>query len=339
MKLKTALSRPAAKIKNLLNRKNKTNSGKEEGFEEVKPANPILVFIKSAKFLKITIFLLIIIGLIQIVFGVLIYGFKSEDKVTRFAGKIIPYPVAIVNYNVITYNQYQDEKDYIHHFYKSTGQTDIDYPSIDKEIINQMVENRLIKMTALRYRIKVKDDDVDNTLNQIIDQNGGKENVEKVLEELYGLNLKEFRRLVRDQLLREKIDQELVMRVGVKHILVRVDQAAPQDQIDAGKAKIDGYLAEINGGLDFAEAAKKYTEDTSTSELGGAIEPFSEGEMVPEFSKVAFETPVGEISQPVKTDYGWHIIKVESKIGQIQKSFVDWLLELKSDSIIWKIAM
>lgn len=289
----------------------------------------------SAKATKaVTLFLLLIFVISQIVFGILIYGFKSEDKITRVVAKIIPFPVAVVNQDFISYDEYLSEKDYIHHFYGATQQGDMDYTEVDKQIMNQIIEDRLISFESLIHWKRVKKSEIDLTMKDIVDQNGGEEKVTKVLNDLYGLNLNQFRKLVKSQMLRDKLDQDLIARVTASHILVRVDKGAPDDQVAAAKAKIDGYLAEIKGGVDFAEEAKKHSEDVGSAENGGALEPFAAGEMVKEFSDVAFKTKVGEISEPVRTDFGWHIIKVEAKKGTIEKSFGDWLDGIKKKSLI-----
>ena len=89
--------------------------------------------------------------------------------------------------------------------------------------------------------------------------------------------------------------------VRARHILV-----ASEDQIKA-------IAAELKGGLDFAEAAKKYSSCPS-KEQGGDLGFFSAGQMVPEFEKVAFAlVKSGDVSEPVKTQFGWHIIKLEEK--------------------------
>lgn len=280
--------------------------------------------------------LLMLFALGQVLFGILIYGFKSEDKVTRIAAKIVPFPIAVVNQDFITYDDYLHEKDYIHHFYQTTQQDKVDFGEIDKQIVNQLVEDRLISFQSLIHRERIKKTEIDLTMKDIVDQNGGDAKVEKVLSDLYGINLKQFRRLVKSQMLRDKLDQDLIARVTASHILVRVDKNAPEDQVAAAKAKIDGYLAEIKGGVDFAEEAKKHSEDVGSAEQGGALQPFAAGEMVTEFSNVAFKTKVGEISEPVRTDFGWHIIKVEAKKGKIEKSFGDWLDGIKKKSLIVK---
>lgn len=68
----------------------------------------------------------------------------------------------------------------------------------------------------------------------------------------------------------------------------------------------------IKEGLEFAEAAKKYSSCPS-KEVGGNLGTFEKGRMVPEFEEVAFSLPVGVVSEPVKTQFGFHLIKVENK--------------------------
>lgn len=81
---------------------------------------------------------------------------------------------------------------------------------------------------------------------------------------------------------------------------------------DEAKAKAQKVYEEIKAGKDFAEAAKEYSDDRSNKDKGGDLGAFARGMMVPEFEQAAFALKPGEISQPVKTPYGWHIIKVEA---------------------------
>lgn len=296
----------------------------------------IFSFLKTRLAITIIITILFVCATVETVFAVMVYGFKMDNKATQLVTNIVPYPAAVANQDFVTYREFQKEKKYIHHFYNATQQTSLDFASIDKEILNQLVENKLIAFQALRYRIRVNQSDIDTSVNQIIDQNGGQEKVNQALDELYGLNLKQFEELVKTQMLREKVSQELIARVKVSHILILVDKDATPDKVDAAKVKIDGIKKEIDGGLDFAEAAKKYSEDTGSAEAGGSLDAFTKGEMVQAFSDAAFNTPVGKISDPVRTEYGWHIIKVENKTGKINESFDDWLTGIKNKSLILK---
>lgn len=88
--------------------------------------------------------------------------------------------------------------------------------------------------------------------------------------------------------------------VRARHILVESEDDAKQ------------VAEELKKGADFAELAKKKSKDPGASD-GGDLGYFTKDQMVPEFSKVAFETEPGKISAPVKSQFGWHVIKVEDK--------------------------
>jgi len=100
--------------------------------------------------------------------------------------------------------------------------------------------------------------------------------------------------------------------VHARHILIR---AAPDDAkaSDAAKQKIETVIARLKKGEDFAKVAGEVTEDPSGKANGGDLGYFTKEQMVPEFSNVAFKLDKGQISDPVKTQFGWHVIKVEDK--------------------------
>ncbi len=289
---------------------------------------------KSKAFKIFFLSLIVILAISQIVFGVMIYKYKATDKVTRFAAKVLPFPAAVVNYEAITYNEYLGEQDYIHQFYKSTNQEEIDINEIDKQVLKQLVENKVIKSEARNNKISVSAEEVDKAFGEIVEQNGGKDSVEKVLKDLYGIDSKKFKLLIKSQLLRDKVSDQLIAKVTARHILVRVDSDAPEADVNKAKEKIQGFLDQIKGGADFAEVAKQNSEDVGSAEQGGLLDPFAKGEMVESFSETAFTTPVGQLSEPVRTEFGWHIIKVEGKSGKIEKTFADWLTDLKQQSFI-----
>jgi peptidyl-prolyl cis-trans isomerase D len=98
-------------------------------------------------------------------------------------------------------------------------------------------------------------------------------------------------------------------RVKARHILLNTggkDEAAVRKQAEE-------ILAKIKGGADFAALAKQYSEDPGSKDKGGDLDFFGRGRMVPEFEASAFSLEPGQVSDLVKTQYGFHIIKVEEK--------------------------
>jgi len=109
-------------------------------------------------------------------------------------------------------------------------------------------------------------------------------------------------------------------QVKARHILIapegspaapKVEGKKPLTDAEA-KAKADEIRAKLVAGADFAELAKKESDDTGSGAQGGELGSFGKGQMVPEFEKAAFEAKVGDVTPVVKTQFGYHIIKVES---------------------------
>jgi peptidyl-prolyl cis-trans isomerase C len=98
-------------------------------------------------------------------------------------------------------------------------------------------------------------------------------------------------------------------KVRASHILVKVDQKAPPAAKQKARAQIDAVLKQAKAGGDFAKLAQEHSQDGSAAQ-GGDLNYFTREQMVPEFSKVAFELKPGQVSDVVETQFGYHIIKV-----------------------------
>ncbi|PID57856.1 hypothetical protein CSB45_06455 [candidate division KSB3 bacterium] len=98
--------------------------------------------------------------------------------------------------------------------------------------------------------------------------------------------------------------------VEARHILLRTPSDADEDTLARVKAKAEELLTQLHEGADFAELAKEYSEDPGSASEGGDLGFFTKGRMVPEFEEAAFALAENEISEPVKTQFGYHIIQV-----------------------------
>lgn len=109
-------------------------------------------------------------------------------------------------------------------------------------------------------------------------------------------------------------------RVRARHILLRVDENAPEEEKAPVRKKAEELVAKAKGGSDFAELAKKHSEDQGSAPSGGDLGFFGRGQMVPPFEAVAFSLEPGSVSDIVETNFGLHIIKVEAKEEARQQS-------------------
>ena len=113
-------------------------------------------------------------------------------------------------------------------------------------------------------------------------------------------------------------DYRLPETVTVRHILIKTptpDANGKVDQkaVDAARAKADDVEKQLKGGANFADLAKKDSDDPGSAKDGGLLPPLTRGRTVPEFEQAAFSTPVGQTTGVIRTNYGFHIIHVEAK--------------------------
>ncbi|HID30168.1 MAG TPA: hypothetical protein EYP19_09205 [Desulfobacterales bacterium] len=109
-----------------------------------------------------------------------------------------------------------------------------------------------------------------------------------------------------------KEDYATPKRVRARHILFKVERDANPEAIEEARKKAVNVLKQARSGKDFDELARKYSDDTGSRGKGGDLGFFARDRMVRPFSDAAFGMKSGEISEPVRTAFGWHIIKVEA---------------------------
>lgn len=118
--------------------------------------------------------------------------------------------------------------------------------------------------------------------------------------------------------------------VSVRHILVKTPAPGPdgkvdQRAVDAARAKAEGLLKQVKGGADFGAVAKKSSDDTVSAVNGGSLGWIGKGRTVPEFEQAAFGLQKGQTSDLVKSQFGFHIIKIDDK----RAAHVQTLAEVK----------
>ena len=117
-------------------------------------------------------------------------------------------------------------------------------------------------------------------------------------------------------------------QVNVRHILIKTPLPGPdgkvdQKALDAAQAKAEDVLKQVKAGGNFADLAKKYSDDPGSAKEGGSLGWIGRGRTVPEFEKAAFSLPKGGTSDLVKSSYGFHIIHVDDKQDAHMKSLAE----------------
>ncbi|HZX42306.1 MAG TPA: peptidylprolyl isomerase [Myxococcaceae bacterium] len=211
-----------------------------------------------------------------------------------------------------------------------------------KRTLDTMIDEKLVDHELRELKVSINDKEVDAAIDEV--KKSYNLNDDQLLQAVSreGFTLAEYREQMRKQIGRYKLISEKVRKnvkvseadvkseydrmtraegedyeVHVRHILIAVPRTASAAQVDQARRNAAAVAVEAREpGVNFAELAKKRSEGSSSSD-GGDLGFFKRGTMVAEFERVAFNLKTGEVSEPVRTQFGWHVLKLEEirKLG------------------------
>ncbi len=196
-----------------------------------------------------------------------------------------------------------------------------EYQAFQQNALQFLVQRVQFEQKAEELGVSVSDKEIDERLKRVITQffGGSQKKYEQSLKK-QGISDQQVRDELGSTLLSEKIFKKVGSNVKVTDADIQAyydshpelyEQKASRDVrhiLVASKSVADDLYRQLKGGANFAALAKKYSTDPGTKEVGGKL-TIQRGQTVPPFEKVAFKLKVGEISKPVKTQFGWHIIE------------------------------
>lgn len=206
-----------------------------------------------------------------------------------------------------------------------------------KRALDELIADRLLASEQKSANIEVTDQEIDLAMDDVRKQNHlDQAGFERALIG-QGMSLSEYRDKLRRDLAamkllstkvrskvkvtdddvraeynrRMKLDTQDV-EVRARHIVVQVPANATPEQEKKARAKAEELAKRARSGEDFAELSRNFSDSPSKTD-GGDVGFFKRGEMVPAFESAAFALKVGEVSEPVRSPFGWHVIKVEQR--------------------------
>lgn len=281
------------------------------------------IFVRGRRRRWVILIVLAIVVAIVAVGGNFVYRKPDSNAAKRFA-HFVPYPAALAGGNIVWVSEIFTQEHFTKTYGAKTNQVIPEASQIRSEVLDHLIEVRLVSQEAARNKISVSPKEVDDQFETIASQNGGQEQILQTLNDLYGMNERSFKKLIAEQLLIDKLKSEVLTSVSARHILVK----------DQNKA--NELVTKLREGADFTQTAKEQSEDTGSKDAGGSLGFVNRGVTAKPFEDAAFALEVGKISDPVQTEFGWHIILVEEKKGTIDKSYADWLSETKNKTKITK---
>lgn len=118
----------------------------------------------------------------------------------------------------------------------------------------------------------------------------------------------------------------------VRHILVRLTEDAPAAEVEKATARMQGIVADLKKGADFAELAKKHSDDTQSAPNGGEVGTIVRGNTVPTFEEAAFALAKdGDVSEPVRSPFGLHLIKLNKRNAPTKRPLAQVAPEIRKE--------
>ena len=227
-------------------------------------------------------------------------------------------------------------------FFVMNNRVDAKAPGVRAQVLQQMINEKLIVAKAIQDSVTVSDDEVQQQLDQAIQQRVQQVGSEARLEELYGMPLSRIKREYRDEMRRNLLAQKLQQQrfgsssigrfeveefyatyrdslprvpeeVELAHIFIK-PRFSDADRI-AARAKMQSLLDSLNAGVDFAGLAQRHSDDPGSAPQGGNLGLVRRGQFVKEFESAVFSLGDGQTSGIVETELGMHIIQLLERRG------------------------
>ncbi len=213
-----------------------------------------------------------------------------------------------------------------------------DISKIEKDVLNDMIEEKLMLHSAGDNNIKASEEDITAAIEDIKKQNNF---TDEMLDEALkrdNISIGDYKEILKEQIaisriiskeVRSKIHVEekeiqkyyeghrnefaIPEEARVRHIMFIYNEDMDSSKEDAAKKRAADILNKIREGDDFAQLASIYSEDQSSAKNGGDLGYFQRGKMIKVFEDTAFMLKKGEVSDVIKTQFGFHIIKCEDR--------------------------
>jgi len=282
---------------------------------------------------------LILVMAAAIIMSILAYGTNTQlgNRIAGAVSRVVPFPAVVIDHtNMISLGAVEKNLSSVRHFYENQdfGKTGlrVDFSTPDgakrlaikeKEVLNKMVEDRVIEILAKRRGITISQSNVDKAVTEKLNEYGTtKDDASKKLADTYGWTLDDFKtKVVLPSLYQEQLAKAVAGEIGSP------DQA--QEKIQAAKKELDS-------GADFATVSQKYSQG-DTAQSGGEVGWVAKDQLIPALSGAIYgESDPG--TSIIESTLGFHIINIEEKkkdgntdvvrFRQIfvpKATFADWL--------------
>jgi parvulin-like peptidyl-prolyl isomerase len=304
---------------------------------------------KHARFrLGTMLFGVILVVGISFVSSAFLVVFHPDTLVATLLRRVLPFPVAVVDGAFISYRELDRDRESVRRFYESQAEAlsergfrvDFDTPEgksrlliREKDILNKLVEDEIIRSLAREKSIRFSDDEIERQFQAAIQKEGGsQENLEDRLKTLYGWDIETFQeKIIIPSLYRENLEKSF-------------EEAR---DITVAKSAIEKASSALKDGESFEKVAETFSEGDS-GKSGGDLGWVDIGTLVPELQNAAKTQVVNRVGPIIESSIGFHIVSVlerktegEKELAHLRQVFTrkpmfsDWLNEKKREKLVF----
>jgi peptidyl-prolyl cis-trans isomerase SurA len=254
--------------------------------------------------------------------------------------EILDRVVATVNDGTITNSDLEESVElYVHQMNQAALQTmsQRDRSALERRVLEDLIDRTLIEVFAEKEGIRASEEEIDRAIQEVLARAHISEAELQEALEKDGLDYEEYRKQIRDQIIKAKmIQREIHARINIKdqqieeyyldhpeefrtepgvvvrHILFPLPEAPAPEVVEATVHEASSVRQEILEGTPFPDAARRYSKD-ATAARGGWIGFFRKGSLSPEMEAGIEDLKEGQISEPLRTALGIHLLKIEER--------------------------
>lgn len=280
--------------------------------------NPATIFVDIAAFVLV----------VYLIFGItgyaLIYQKKSESKFSETLSVLYPLPAVRVDQSYIWSHRFLQRLRFLNTFQeqapKDVATTISKNTKLRDNVMAGLVEDKIVFLEAQKRGIRVTQEELDSAYDE---QKKSAKDFEKRINDLYGMRPQEFKEVLAERILKEKVKAVVLTRIKVRHILTATELTAQDAKQQIAKGK------------KFSAAAKEFSQDTQTKSSGGDLGYWTKGELstqiAPGFEEAAFKAKLNAVVGPVQSKFGYHLIQVTEKTGDNYQTYQEWYNKIKEN--------
>ena len=281
-----------------------------------------------------------------VIFGYGIYRHSWKSDFVFNLSKIVPYPAILVDWEPVRVSTYlSDLKTLEKYWHAQNNNSGVflgipDSNEIKETLVNKLIDNKIVSIWARKNNIIVLPDEVEDEWQRTVINEYGQAQIDDFLQDYYGWSESQYKNKVLEPILiREKVISALLEK---------------ESNTDEALSKKAGEILEIvlDSPDNFAQYATEYNTDLFLKRSSGESGYFPKGVFSPELENKIFTMQIGEISEPIKTASGYHIVKLEDLLFDGQNNptqanireiliksfdFDEWLEEQKNKLAIYRL--